>query len=140
VSKFDQNISFVQKQMAENLEDGLHLAGLTLQAEAQRLCPVDTGALRASAFTRKSKKNKSLVRKVLKMFGVQQHYEIEVEVGFTQDYGVYVHENVGANFTVGQAKFLEQPSRTLATRLGSVIAASMKSGNVSKPNISDDQV
>jgi hypothetical protein len=33
----------------------LLLAGLRLQRESQLLCPVDTGALRASAFTREEK-------------------------------------------------------------------------------------
>lgn len=32
---------------------GLMLAGLSLQRDSQKLCPVDTGNLRASAFTRK---------------------------------------------------------------------------------------
>lgn len=33
------------------LEEALLLGGLRLQAESQRLCPVDRGFLRASAFT-----------------------------------------------------------------------------------------
>ena len=33
------------------LAQGLYMAGLRLQRESMRLCPVDTGALRASAFT-----------------------------------------------------------------------------------------
>ncbi len=40
-------------QGGNTLEQGLLLAGLRLQREAQLLTPVDTGALRASAFTRK---------------------------------------------------------------------------------------
>lgn len=36
----------------QSMNDALLLAGLRLQAESQLLCPVDTGALRASAFTR----------------------------------------------------------------------------------------
>ncbi len=34
------------------MSQGLLVAGLRLQREAMQLCPVDTGALRASAFTR----------------------------------------------------------------------------------------
>lgn len=34
------------------LEQSLVMAGLRLQRDSQQLCPVDTGALRASAFTR----------------------------------------------------------------------------------------
>jgi predicted GNAT family N-acyltransferase len=37
----------------QTLEQSLLLAGLRLQRESQKLCPVDTGALKASAFTRK---------------------------------------------------------------------------------------
>ena len=35
------------------LEQGLMIAGLRLQRASQQVCPVDTGNLRASAFTRK---------------------------------------------------------------------------------------
>jgi hypothetical protein len=34
------------------MEDAFMEGGLFLQAESQKLCPVDTGALRASANTR----------------------------------------------------------------------------------------
>lgn len=34
-----------------------------------------------------------------------------VIVGYTQQYAVYVHENLEAHHTSGQAKFLEQPAR-----------------------------
>lgn len=36
----------------KTMAQALLLAGLKLQAASQRLCPVDTGNLRASAFTR----------------------------------------------------------------------------------------
>jgi len=52
----------IQGELGDQIKDGitagrtlaqvLLLAGLRLQREAQKLCPVDTGALRASAFTR----------------------------------------------------------------------------------------
>lgn len=34
-----------------------------------------------------------------------------VIVGYTAYYAIYVHENVGVEFKVGQAKFLEEPAR-----------------------------
>jgi len=37
-----------------------------------------------------------------------------VVVGFTQNYAIYVHENLEAYHLVGQAKFLEQPARELS--------------------------
>lgn len=36
-----------------------------------------------------------------------------VSVGFTQAYGIYVHENLEAHHPTGQAKFLEQPAREM---------------------------
>jgi hypothetical protein len=36
-----------------------------------------------------------------------------VSVGFTQSYAIYVHENLEAKHTNGQAKFLEQPYREM---------------------------
>lgn len=35
------------------LQQGLFISGLALQRDSQKVCPVDTGHLRASAFTRK---------------------------------------------------------------------------------------
>jgi len=43
------------KQSGQTMAQGLLLAGLRLQREAMMLCPVDTGALKASAFTRLDK-------------------------------------------------------------------------------------
>lgn len=40
-------------QSGGSFMNGLILAGLSLQRDSQRICPVDTGNLRASAFTRK---------------------------------------------------------------------------------------
>lgn len=40
------------KQNGQTMAQGLLLAGLRLQRDSQALVPIDTGALRASAFTR----------------------------------------------------------------------------------------
>ena len=40
-----------------SIEDALLLAGLRIQRESQKLVPIDTGNLRASAFTRKESTN-----------------------------------------------------------------------------------
>ena len=47
------NIIKVAASKGAGLDRALVLAGMRLQAAAQKLCPVDTGALRASAFTAK---------------------------------------------------------------------------------------
>jgi hypothetical protein len=47
---------------------------------------------------------------------------VSVAVGYTQNYSIYVHENLQAKHPVGQAKFLEQPARTMQRELGEVVA------------------
>lgn len=69
---------------------GLLAGGLIIQREAQIRTPVRYGNLRASAYTRKAPDNPEAV-----------------EVGFTASYALYVHENLEAHHTVGEAKFLE---------------------------------
>ena len=59
---------------------GLMEAGLQVQRSAQRRVPVDTGNLKASAYTRKRPEARS--------------DRPEVEVGFTAAYAVYVHETM----------------------------------------------
>lgn len=113
--KFKQNMSKVREAIERNLDEGLKKAALVLQAEAQKRSPVDTGALRASAFTRR-------------VGGAPN--QVVYQVGFTQFYAIYVHENVGANFKVGQAKFLEEPAREMARELGGVVRASMQGGDL----------
>lgn len=45
----------VRMQGGDDFADALLVAGLELQREAMLLCPVDTGNLKASAFTRREK-------------------------------------------------------------------------------------
>ena len=53
-----------------------------------------------------------------------------VQVGYTAQYAIYVHENLEANHpNGGQAKFLEQPARELQPVLAKIISNSMKSGS-----------
>lgn len=71
---------------------GLMEAGLRVQAVAQQRTPVDTGNLKNSAYTRKQG-------------------ELGVTVGFSAAYAIFVHEDVEARHTTGQAKFLESALR-----------------------------
>lgn len=57
---------------------GLLAGGLVVQREAQKRVPVDTGNLRASAYTRRA----------------MEPGEKAVEVGFEAAYAVFVHENM----------------------------------------------
>lgn len=69
---------------------GLFEAGLKIQKVSQKRTPVDTGNLKASAFTRKAPDG-----------------SLNVQIGYTAAYAVFVHENMEAGHTVGQPKFLE---------------------------------
>lgn len=54
---------------------------------------------------------------------------VDVLVGYTQHYAVYVHENLESNHpNGGQAKYLEQPFRELAPELVRIVAAGLKGG------------
>jgi hypothetical protein len=80
------------------LKQGVTQACLLLQRASMKLCPVDTGDLKRSAGYKVEDNGPG---------------KISGRVFYTQEYAIYVHENVGANFRVGQAKFLEQPAREL---------------------------
>lgn len=107
-AKFRQNLAKTKERLKNNLAQGIMSAALTLQSEAQKRCPVDTGALRASAFTRRESDERG---------------RVVYTVGFTQVYGIYVHEMVGSTFKVGQPKFLESAARELEAELGIVVLA-----------------
>lgn len=51
-----------------------------------------------------------------------------VIVGYTANYTIFVHEDMEAHHTVGQAKFLEEPARRLSKQLGKQIAEDVKQG------------
>lgn len=119
-------------------EIGVLKAGLHLQATSQKLVPVDTGALRSSAYTKLNKvpvtsadagglfggllsKLKGLFSKgVRKLTG--QILLPSVEVGYTQHYAIYVHEILGNNHpNGGQAKYLEEPARTEQRKMVEIV-------------------
>ncbi len=94
------------KKKREALARGMMRAGLFLQRESQKIVPVDTGALRNSAFTRKT--------------GTPRRPQ--VSVGYTVDYAIFVHENLSARHKAGkQAKFLEAPARLNRSKLIKII-------------------
>ena len=106
-------------------------AGLFIQGEAMRRIPVDTGNLRASAFTVWSSDMRvpalpemGILASTDKLDDPATHdssvalHQAEADmtlastggqviVGFTAYYAVYVHENLQAYHETGQAKFLQ---------------------------------
>lgn len=53
---------------------------------------------------------------------------VSVVVGYTQNYALAVHERTWVYHPNGQAKFLEEPFRSLAPEMKALIAEDMKGG------------
>tara|TARA_R110002020_G_scaffold376130_3_gene587307 strand:+ start:27715 stop:28068 length:354 start_codon:yes stop_codon:yes gene_type:complete len=51
-----------------------------------------------------------------------------VQVGYTQNYALYVHERVDIPHKVGQAKYLAQPLRQEKNQIQDIIVNAMKAG------------
>lgn len=51
-----------------------------------------------------------------------------VIVGYTTAYAIFVHENLEAKHPIGQAKFLEEPARTMQPELAGIIRGAMQRG------------
>jgi len=113
---------------------GMIAAGLTIQRRAQNLVPVDLGNLKASAFTtwatkasssspsfRQGEKGRkvdtaklaadhaSVVAQSKASLSPRTFVHPQVEVGFSANYAIYVHEDMEAAHKKGkQAKFLQE--------------------------------
>lgn len=129
-TSFEKNLQKVGENLQANMDKGLLQAALLLQRESQRLVPVDTGALKNSATVRRIEGKEGLGKKIInfgrKLIGKKAKKDFGYEVGYSQSYAVWVHENVTAHHPVGQAKFLEQPARALRGELGRIVALEMK--------------
>lgn len=84
-----------KKELVEELRKNTLKAGLMLQAFSQRIVPVHTGVLKSSAYTTPVKIP-------------YRPNAVAVEVGYTQDYALVVHENLnnahGKEFNVKHAE------------------------------------
>ena len=54
--------------------------------------------------------------------------DVSVIVGYTQNYAIFVHENLEAIHPVGQAKFLEQPARTEQGAIAKIVRDALSQG------------
>lgn len=69
----------------------------------------------------------AVIRKLRQL--AKAHKNVQVVVGYTMYYAVYVHENLDANHpNGGQAKFLEQPAKEMRAELGKMVAKDLKKG------------
>ena len=92
LKKVQAALSMEIRKIENRSSRSLEISGLKIRADAQRLCPVDSGNLRSSAFNTK-----------IKTGSFKQKF---VAVGFNANYAVYVHE-IDKDYTVGQWKFLQ---------------------------------
>lgn len=129
VSGVDETIKNLNKELRKVVfksKKNMIKAGLFIQREAQLKTPVDTGNLRASAATvwdtgavNKSPSFEGDDGDVMKLDHgtmiweersqmAKDPWNYTVEVIYSAYYAIYVHENVDARFTVGEAQFLKK--------------------------------
>lgn len=88
LNEIRRNFKRAQQKVDLNKRQALTRIGFIVKADAVRNAPVDTGNLRNSAYS--------------------EVMEDSVQVGFTADYAIFVHENLEAHFNRGGPKFLER--------------------------------
>ena len=152
----DQTIQNIRKEI-EQIQGvtlkGLLRAGLKIRSEAQKMCPVVTGNLKASAYVVTSRGNAPAGKTPTfkgddaaqmgsnhsetvaeRRHTIQDENNPTVEVGFTAVYAASVHENPNAGQAtypgaseVGQWKFLEEAVKQNETYILDVIQREAKS-------------
>lgn len=114
-----RNLNEELKGIEDRTTAGLLAAGAEVQRESQEHVPVEYGNLRGSAYTRKTPED-----------------NLAVEVGYTADYAVYVHENMEQTLKgqerpsglgvywgpQGEPKFLERAVERLKDKIVATVA------------------
>jgi hypothetical protein len=93
---------------------GVNQFGEWLIGRSQRLTPVKTGAMQASATTEPARLEGTMIVK---------------RIGFNTNYAAAVHENLSAHHAVGQAKFLEVPMREDGPKFSGFVGNAIKNGS-----------
>lgn len=102
-----KNLNKEIRRIRGSTRGGLLAAANFIRLKSQQTTPVDTGHLRASHYVSEGVLGSRLV----------------AEVGTTAKYSVFVHENLGANFRVGRAKFLQYAIQENARKIIDIIAS-----------------
>jgi hypothetical protein len=92
---------------------GVDQFGEWLIGRSQRLTPVKTGAMQASATTEPARLEGTFIVK---------------RIGYNTSYSAAVHENLSAHHDIGQAKFLEVPMREDGPRFSGFVGNVIKNG------------
>jgi len=111
--EFQQSLKTLAKKYPDRLARGLIRAGAFIQRESQKIVPVDTGALKGSAYTRKSGTGR----------------DIAVRVGYQQSYAIYVHEMLENYHKPGKtARYLAIPLQTKQKEMVGFIEREIEAG------------
>lgn len=89
---WSKNLTKSMQKMKNGAIKGAKLGAATIKEGSQARSPVDTGFLRAGHYTA--------------VFAGK--HSITIEIGAVAEYALAVHENLTANFTVGEAQFLKK--------------------------------
>ena len=111
------------RELEPHVAGALHELAEETMTEAKRLTPVDEGVLRASGHVRPPVTEGETVTVTMGFGGPAGSGE-----GQTRDvgYAVYVHEDLNAHHTVGQAKFLEVPINRVRSAFGRLVAEKIR--------------
>lgn len=96
-------------QISEALEAALFVDAEQTMTEAKALVPVDEGVLRASGFVNLPERTPTSVVVEMGFGGPAGSGNMGESNPEDVGYAVYVHEDLAASHTVGQAKYLEAP-------------------------------
>lgn len=122
IDKVVKNLANEIKKIEGATEAGVLKAALHVRGEAQKLCPVDEGNLKNSAYVVSgsvTNKDASFVGKKSGQLAADHNTSVSESkgeaaaaktpmaiIGFSAFYAVFVHE-INKNYTVGQWKYLE---------------------------------
>lgn len=124
LGKLRRQLDDFSRDIDRRVPRALYRIGEEIMAKSKPLVPVDTGALRASGHVSLPEFHSSGQFSVTLGYGGVAGGMVGGDVG----YAVYVHENLEAHHTVGQAKYLEQPLREMEPRLAERLVALIRSG------------
>lgn len=111
VGKLLAGLKDYEQRVRDAALKGVDVFGLHVLGDAQQLCPVDTGALVASATEEPARLDGN---------------EVTKRIGFNTDYAAAVHERLDVLHAQGQAKFLETAIRNNAPKFPTFVANRIK--------------
>jgi hypothetical protein len=119
IKKFHEELDDLSDRTSKAAASGLKAFAYEVIEQSKREVPVDTGALRASAFVEDPQINDKEEKVTIELGYGRQATQINPESGLaTTSYMVDQHENLLYFHKVGKAKYLEDPVRSLTPKFG----------------------